>query len=325
MYERALQASELRKEPSLETRFELLLEGGRAQYQSGDLNAATQTLMKAAILAYRQRWWERLAEALFAYQLVCQQSGFRHIASIPLHQQVLQHIGDDDDSLRARCLVSLAKAYRTAGKPDLAADTFRSGIELARRSGEPRVLLDCLLKGNWTAGRQPSSMREGLEISRETLALARRHGPAAAVLDALTDIVFQLCDLGEIQEAEQRAMELGHLAHEQQQPHFQNVFMGFETAISILCGKWDQALTSAQQALGRIPQQGVLGLEGRYAFQVFSIKKAQGELDEVRVLARVSGCPDRSCCTVSSASVIRPSKRCDVSAPSVICRETTST
>lgn len=285
MYERALQASELRKEPVLETRLELLLEAGRAQYQSGELNAATQTLMKAAILAYRQRWWKRLAEALFAYQLVCQQSGFRHIASIPLHQQVLQHIAGDDDTLRARCLVSLAKAYRTASEPDLAADAFRSGIELARRSGEPRVLLDCLLKGNWTAGRLPSSMREGLEISREALTLARRHGPPDAVLDSLTDVVFQLCDLGEIQEAEQRLAELGDLAHEQRQPHFQNVFMGFETAISILRGKWDQALASAQQALGRIPQQGVLGLEGRYAFQVFSIKKAQGELDEVRALA----------------------------------------
>ena len=285
MYERALQATELRQEPGLGTRFELLLEAGRAQYQSGELNAATQTLMKAAILAYRQRWWERLAEALFAYQLVCQQSGFRHIASIPLHQQALQHIAEDDDSLRARCLVSLAKAYRTAGKPNLAGDAFRSGIELARRSGDSRVLLDCLLKGNWTAGRTPSSMREGLDIAREALALARRYGHPDAVLDALTDVIFQLCDLGEIQEAEQRITELGELADEQRQPHFQNVFMGFETAVSILRGKWDQALASAQQALGRVPQQGVLGLEGRYAFQVFSIKKARGELDAVRALA----------------------------------------
>lgn len=285
MYERALQASELRKVPDVETRFELLFETGQVQYQAGELNVATQMLMKAAILAYRQRWWVRLADALFAYQLVCQQSGFRHVASIPLHEQVLQHIPDDAESLRARCLVSLAKAYRTAGQPHLAVDAFRSGIVLARRCGEPRVLLDCLLKGNWTVGRLPSSIREGLEISREALALARRQGPPDAVLDALTDIVFQLCDLGEIQEAEQRLTELDELAHEQRRPHFQNLVMGFETAIAILHGKWDQALTKAQRGLMRIPLQGVLGLEGRYAFQVFSIKKAQGELDEVRALA----------------------------------------
>ena len=285
MYERALQASELRKVPDVNVRFELLFETGQAQYQSGQLNVATQTLMKVAILAYRQRWWVRLADALFAYQLVCQQSGFRHIASVPLHEQVLEHIPDDAESLRARCLVSLAKAYRTAGQPQLAVNAFRSGVELARRCGEPRVLLDCLRKGNWTVGRLPSSIREGLEISREALELARKHGPADAVLDALTDVVFQLCDLGEIQEAERRLTELGDLAHEQRQPHFQNVFMGFETAIAILRGKWHQALARARQALRRIPLQGVLGLEGRYAFQVFSIKKAQGELDEIRALA----------------------------------------
>jgi len=285
MYERALQASELRKEPALETRFELLFETGQAQYQSGELNAATQTLMKAAILAYRQHWWVRLAEALFAYQLVCQQSGFRHVASIPLHQQVLQHIPDDGESLRARCLVSLAKAYRTAGQPDLAADAFRSGLELARHCDEPRVLLDCLRKGNWTVGRLPSSMREGLEISREALALARTHGPADAVLDSLTDVVFQLCDLGKIQEAEQQLAELGELANAQRQPHFQNLLAGFETAIAILRGNWAQALGKAQQVLKQLPRQGVLGLEGRYAFQMFSVEKAQGALGEIRGLA----------------------------------------
>jgi DNA-binding CsgD family transcriptional regulator len=285
LFERTLQVRELHEAPNLETRFELLLETGQAQYQAGALIAATQTLMKAAILAYRQRWWERLANALFVHQLVCQQSGFRHIASIPLHEQALQHLPDDAESLKARCLVSLAKAYRTSGQPERAAGAFRAGLELARRCPDRRVLLDCLRKGNWTIGRTPSSIREGLAISREALELARIHGPADAVLDALVDIVFQLCDLGETEEAERRLTEVSELAREQGQPHFQNVVTGFETAIAILRGNWDRAFGKAQQTLRQVPLQGVLGLEGRYAFQMFSIKKARGELGDVRGLA----------------------------------------
>jgi len=286
MYEHALQASELCEQADPGLRFELLYHTGQAQYHAGELNAATQTLMKAAIAAYRQGWWERLAEALFAYQLICQQSGFRHIASVPLHRLVLQNLPlEGAEELRARVLVSLAKAYRTAGEPALAASTYREGIDLARATGNPCTLLDCLRKGNWTAGREPSSMRDGLAISREALALARVHGPPDAVLDSITDVVFQLCDLGAIDEAEERMVEMGDLAREQRQPHFTNVLMGFETAIAILRGRWQQALDSAQRSLRQIPLQGVLGLEGRFGFQMFAIVRSQGLLGEVRGLA----------------------------------------
>lgn len=285
MYERALQVVELQQESNSETRFDLLFRVGQSQFSSGELNAATQSLMKSAILAYRERWWFRLADALFVYQLVCQQSGFRHIASIPLHELVLEHIPDESHEVRARTLVSLAKAYRTAGRPDLAGSVFQSGVELARRCDDSRVLFDCLRKGNWTVGRHPSSIREGLEISREALALARLHESAEAVIDSLTDIVFQLCDLGEIDEVEQRLAEMANLARQERQRHFLNVLTGFETSVAILRGNWAEGYCKAQETLRQIPVQGVLGLEGRYAFQVFSIKRAQGQLEEMREIA----------------------------------------
>jgi len=57
-------------------------------------------------------------------------------------------------------------------------------------------------------------MREGLEISTEALELAKVDGPSDAVLDSITDIVFQLCDLGEIKEIKQRLTVLRELALE---------------------------------------------------------------------------------------------------------------
>jgi len=285
MYERALQVVEFQHEPNPETRFDLLFRVGQAQFSAGELNAATQSLMKSAIVAYRERWWVRLADALFAYQFVCQQCGFRHIASIPLHQLALEHIPDESHGVRARTLVSLAKAHRTAGNPDLAESAFRSGVEVARRCADPRILLDCLRKGNWTVGRLPSSIREGLEISREALELARLHESREAVIDSLIDVVFQLCDLGEVDEVEQLLAEILDLAQRERQPHYLNVLAGFETSVAILRGKWLDAYAKAQKTLKQIPVQGVLGLEGRYGFQLFSIKRAQGQLDQMREIA----------------------------------------
>jgi len=128
LFECALQAMELGSEADPVMRYELLLSMGRAQYQSGQLIASTNTIMKAAILAWRHLWWERLANALFIFQHVCQQSGLRHVASVPLHQAVLDHIDQDSIALRARVLASLAKAYRTAAEPDKAIQTFPESL-----------------------------------------------------------------------------------------------------------------------------------------------------------------------------------------------------
>lgn len=281
----ALQVAQLEENINQERRFGILQAMGRAQYQAGQLSAATQSLMKAAILAYRRQWWKQLADALFLFQLVCQQSGFRHVASVPLHKAVLEHIPEKDDVLRARTLASLAKAYRTADESERAAETFRKSIVLARTFDDPDVLLDCLRKGNWTFGRHPTTVREGLEISREALALAESLERTEAVLDSVVDVVFQLSDLGEITEMQQQLVVLRRLAMEERQPHFQNVLVGFETAVAILQGRWGDAIRGANEGVRSLPLQGVLGLQGRFAFQVFAIKKMQGTLGQVQELA----------------------------------------
>lgn len=285
LFDCALQAAELAGEPETEARFGLLLTMGQALHHSGQLNAANQTLLKAAILAFHHDWWERLANALLVFQLVCQQSGYRHVASVPLHQAALENLSGDDTALRARLLASLALAWRTAAEPEQAMQAFQDGIALARESGDPQVLLDCLLKGNWSIGRQPANLQQGLEISMEALLHARQLKRPDAELNALADSVFQLCDLGRINEARQYMAMLRELAQEQRHPHFLNVLAGFETAVAILQGNWQEAVQRASQAVRQVPLLGVLGLEGRFAFQIFAIKKAQGSLGEVAELA----------------------------------------
>jgi DNA-binding CsgD family transcriptional regulator len=285
LLDKALQVSDLATQADDDTRFGLSMEMGLAQYQSGELTSATRTLMKAALLAHRKRWWPRLADALFLFQLVCQQSGYRHVSSVPLHNAVLDHIGPDDAPLRARVLASLAKALRTAGEPDRAAATFRQSIELARAADDDRLLLNCLRKGNWTVGRHPTTVREGLEVAREANELARRLGDTEGVLDSLVDMIFQLCDLGEMDEVERQLVVLRELAEKERQPHFENVLLGFEAAVALQRGEWGNGVRKAQEGLRRLPMQGVVGLQGRFGFQVFWIRKSLGTLGELDEIA----------------------------------------
>jgi DNA-binding CsgD family transcriptional regulator len=288
LYEQALQLIELKLKKHSHQRFECLMALGRTQYYSGQLNGATKALMKAAILAYNERWWGGLAEALFLFQHLCQQSGLRHVASIPLHREALKHLDRDDLPRRARLHASLAKAYRTAGKPDHAVSAFRQGIELARKAQDDRVLLDCLRKGTWTVGRSPQRVREGLNVSQEALELALSKGPVDAVLDAQTDTAIQLCELGDITALESALAELRTISERERQPHFLSMLAGFETALAILQGRWEEATHLAKIGLNSVPLEGVYGLKGRFAFQAFAIKKARGDLNALsETLARI--------------------------------------
>ncbi|MGW8368039.1 MAG: helix-turn-helix transcriptional regulator [Gammaproteobacteria bacterium] len=285
LLECALQVAEFQAEQDDQLRFELLCRIGLACYQSGQLNLAASTLMKASILAYRSNWWTRLADSLFRFQMVCQESGYRHVSSIPLHAEVLAHLPDSDKKLRARMLTSQSRAYRTAGKPELAAEAFSRGIALARSCGDQELLLTCLTKGAWSVGRPPADVRKGLDISREALKLAISLGRPEARLAALVDIIFQLCDLGEIVEVERTLLELRELVECEQQRHFENLVIGFETAVSILRGDWQRAIRTAKEGLHHLPLQGVFGLQGRFGFQMFAIQRAQGLLGTVQNVA----------------------------------------
>ena len=285
LLERAMQANSLGESTDSEVLFRQLLAMGRAQYQSGELTAATNSLMKASVLAYRNSRWQDLADALFLFQLACQQSGIGHVSSVPLHQEVLANLDDGDDILRARVFASLANGYRMAGEPELAEQAFREGISRARQCGDDEVLLDCLRKGSWSVGRSPRNVVLGLEIAREAYDLAIAQNNVEGTLDALVDIIFQLCDLGQCDEVRRNMGLLRKITNEERLPHFQNVFFGFQTSLAILHGDWDEAIATARKSVRHLSLQGVPGLQGRYAFQMFAIKRARGELAELGDLA----------------------------------------
>jgi DNA-binding CsgD family transcriptional regulator len=192
---------------------------------------------------------------------------------------------ESDLALRARVHSSLAKAYRTEGEPALAAQAYDRGISLARKSGDKSALLECMRKGNWTVGRRPDMIRSGLEICREAHQLAADLGKPQYQLDTRVDTIFQLCDLGEIDEVTHHISVLAREVSLHRQSHFFNVLVGFQASLAILQGRWRDAMEYAHTGVIQVPHQGVRGLEGRFGFQIFAINKMQGKLGEFAEIA----------------------------------------
>jgi DNA-binding CsgD family transcriptional regulator len=282
-YEQALQAADLDPGTSLQRRFELLLLLGTAQYRSGQLSGAASNLLKSALLAQRHGWWPRLTDAVIAFQTVYRQLGEPHIASIPLHRLALRYAPPAAEAPRARLLGSLATAYHLVGDQPRARAALHEGIELARRCADAAVLFGCLER-SWNVLTRTGEQRERLALAEEAVAIARAAGNPEMVLEAIKLLPFPLADLGQVGALERVLPEFRHLAIREQHPHHLNIATGFETALAILQGRWPRAMDLARRGLEQSPVQGIGGLDGRYGFQVFTIRRLQGGLQGVAPL-----------------------------------------
>jgi DNA-binding CsgD family transcriptional regulator len=296
LFEHSLQAADLADEPDLELRFGLLSALGDAQFRSGQSEPAARTYLKCAVLAKRQEWWPRLADAVIALQHVQGQLGIIHLASIPLHTLALEHLPEHANAMRARLLASLASACRRAEDQAQGRAAFAESIRIAREVGDDRVLFECLCQALLVLQPAPEAARQ-TALVREALAIAERLGPDEAILAATSGLLFPLSKLGAYVELESQLQRLQVRAEAARHPHYRQVAAGFEAQLAILHGRWTDALKWARTSLQQAGLEGSTGVEGRFGFQMFEIQRSLGTLDSVApLLARLSadGDPGRT-------------------------------
>jgi DNA-binding NarL/FixJ family response regulator len=294
-FERALQVADMAEDPDLSLRFELLTALGDAQYRSGQVNSAAWTCLRSALLAHRQQWWPRLAEAVLALQHVQGQLGMSHIASVPLHLTALEHLPADASSIRARLLSSIATAHRHSGDTARAQAALLGSVGLARLLNDKDVLFTCLSKALYVFWRTWESPQQ-LEMLREAVVLAERDGREEVYLLATMALIFPLSKLGRYAELEPLAQRLMERAEAARHPHYRQVAAGFKAEIALLRGRWSEALEWAQASRQQAAVEGSAGVEGRFGFQMFTLQRALGRLDAVEpLLQRLSAesDPDR--------------------------------
>ena len=183
-----------------DSRLELLLGLGHAQYRCGRASSARTTFHSAADLARKQKDADGLARAALGWHRVGVRSGSVDEPGVALLDEAMSLVGDDAGPWPPQLLAALARnlhqqlqfapapAVRPVG-PVLGSvlggtdsDMEKSPIPIARRAvalarthGDPAVLASCLLALHDAAWR-PGSARERLPIVAEMATLAQECG-----------------------------------------------------------------------------------------------------------------------------------------------------
>jgi predicted ATPase/class 3 adenylate cyclase/DNA-binding CsgD family transcriptional regulator len=266
-------------------RCSLLLVLGEAQRKASEHVQALATLQRAAENARRLGSSEYLAQAAMEFERVTWLSGLPTEPAVHLLEEALQELGEDHRTLRARALGSLARALLFTGAQEQATRYAQQAVEVARDVDDPGALafaLQTLLLVPW----KPTAARERLLSATEMVQLAEAAGDSELILEAHTQRMLSLLDLGDIQEVDVENEARARLTEELQQPSYLSVTIGVQAMRALLDGRFMEAERLALQAqdIGQRVQSD--RMTGAFGVQMFTLRREQGRLREVEPALR---------------------------------------
>jgi DNA-binding SARP family transcriptional activator/tetratricopeptide (TPR) repeat protein len=276
LYGLALQVLDLGKLEDPGARCELLLRLGEAQARKGDAAAST-TFLEAAQLARSAGFREQLARAALGYggRFVWMISG-RDENIVPLLEDALRGLGEEDSALRARVLARLAGALRDQPAPERRAELSAEAVEIARRLGDFSTLA-YVLDGRHSAIWGPDNIEERLTIVDEIVRLADEIGDRERKIQGRFYRAFAQLELGDAQAVHEELHAMERLADELRQPAQQWYVAVLRTILALFEGRFEEARALVLNALD-------LAERGRRLFtrrQTYLVHREQG-LFEVR-------------------------------------------
>ena len=199
------------------TRCELLLALGDARTRAGDTASAKTTFLAAAEIARRLGLPGLLARAAIGYggRIVWVRAGGDD-RLVPLLEEALQALGDDDLDLRSRLLARLAGALRDEPSRERRDALSREAIEIARSSGNLSALAYALgARGH--AITAPDTVDELLRLGNELCAVATALGERERVAAGHSVRTLAFLMLGELQASEREITALSLIAEDLKQ------------------------------------------------------------------------------------------------------------
>jgi DNA-binding SARP family transcriptional activator len=176
LYTMALDALQIGAPHDEISRCSLLNSLGEAETWAGDRPAAQKTFLAAAELARRHGLARELARAAAGYggRIVWARAGADE-RLVPLLEEGLNALGEEDVELRARLLARLAGALRDEHDQSRRDTLSAEAVELARRSGIPSALAYALAgRGHSIAA--PDTMAECFALGSELCEVAATCG-----------------------------------------------------------------------------------------------------------------------------------------------------
>jgi tetratricopeptide (TPR) repeat protein len=284
LYEMALEALDSKDPPDEPTRCELLLSLGEAQARSGEMGSAKETFARAATAARELGLAELLARAAIGYggRFVWLRAG-KDRRLVPMLQDALAALPEEDSVLRVKLLARLAGALRDQRSPRRVASISQEAVETARRLGDPGTLahaLDSVYAGitypqqvaEWRATAD-ELVQAGLAADDKERAFAgHQHRLGVLMLEGNLEAV----------DAELAVME--GLVGELRQPAQTWAHILTQTARALFAGRFDEAeaLIERNRDMGRRARTPNVTFLGAEILQLFVLRREQGRLDEVK-------------------------------------------
>jgi tetratricopeptide (TPR) repeat protein len=287
LYRTALDALELGPAVEASARCDLLLALGDALSKAGDTTDAKATFIAAADVARSARLPEHLARGALGYggRFYFARAGSDQ-GLVPLLEEALAALGDDQSVLRVRVLARLASALRDQPSLEPRGSFSREAVAMARRLGDREALLYALVTFFWaTIG---PDLNESLEAAEEIERLSQETGGTDRAFPAIWSLPVVWLTVGDIERVRAMSGEYQALADQFRQPTQQWYSLIRRCVLALFAGAFDAAEHLAEDALalGRRAQSWDAGFSYRSA--MFLLRCEQGRLDEIEDLIRSS-------------------------------------
>jgi tetratricopeptide (TPR) repeat protein len=287
LYGLALQALDLTQPVNPVTRCDLLLRIGEALSKAGDTPEAKKTFLAAAELAREAELREHLANAALGYggRFPWLRAG-TDARLVPLLEEALAALGDEESILRVRLLARLAGALRDQPSLEPRSSTSQTAVEIARRVGDERTLSYALVSlgtATWTP-----DVAELLEVADEVSELAERTDDRERALQACWLHYIPALTLGDLDRCRKVAVLYQELADELKQRSQLWYGTVLRSHLAQFQGEFGEAekLTEEALRLGERAQNWDAGFSYRIA--MFGLRREQGRLPEIAELLRRS-------------------------------------
>jgi tetratricopeptide (TPR) repeat protein len=278
-YERALKALEIVRRDDAAARCDVLLALGAARWQASEPDPRS-TFAQAVELARGLGSPDRLSRAVLGAGGRFYAPGATDRTYIELLQEALAALEPGDSTLRVRLLARLAEnlVFEHPGEP--AGARAAEALEMARRLGEPYALAVALMARH-AALLHAAHAHERRRICEQALAVA---GELRAVeLEALGRhwLLYDLVELGDLDEARRRHAELEGLSAELQQPLYRHSSLAWSCVWAGLAGRFEEAERTAHASVRLAEHARAPEARMHLTAQLLAIRREQGRLDEL--------------------------------------------
>jgi tetratricopeptide (TPR) repeat protein len=270
---------------------ELTLILGHAQRRGSQLPEAMATFQSAAAMARKQNSPKHLARAALGYEEAEFFLGTPGMSSGPLLEEALSAVRGHESAEQCQVLCRLSRVYFANSQFELANETARDAMAMARHLNDKESLFEALvtlLMTNLGAPVGEGELQQQREALDEKLSIAEELGDPEKLFRALSMRVANFAEFGDRATMVASFAQFAAMSDQvpQLQPIQRWVLVCQRAMLAIMQGEFSAAETDAEAAL--IAGQHVQGTNaaGVYGVQMFTIRREQGRLAEVAPLLK---------------------------------------